>query len=177
GLRTVLRYYDAAEVAWGAEEAEHEREQRPRHLPASEGDTVPYFADSEPAATIEEFPFLGSTVAREPHPALLGGESSGLWRAGQARSLLWERARGELACAEQRPARRDPSGSRRDRPREPDDDHEPRLDRPGLPGLRAPRQPRRRLGRGRTLAGHGGAGPLPERGRGGGRGGGSVDAR
>ena len=97
GLRTVLRYYDAAEVAWAAQEAEREREQRPRHLPASEGDPVPYFADSEPAATIEEFPFLGSTVAREPHPALLGGESSGLWRAGQARSLLWERARGELA--------------------------------------------------------------------------------
>ena len=97
GLRTVLRYYDAAEVAWAAQEAEREREQRPRHLPASEGDTIPYFADSEPAATIEEFPFLGATVAREPHPALLGGESSGLWRAGQARSLLWERARVELA--------------------------------------------------------------------------------
>ena len=97
GLRTVLRYCDAAEVAWAAQEAEREREQRPRHLPASEGDPVPYFADSEPAATIEEFPFLGATVAREPHPALLGGESSGLWRAGQARSLLWERARVELA--------------------------------------------------------------------------------
>src|SRR5437899_610077 len=51
----------------------------------------------ESKVTIEEFPFLSASVAREPHPALLGGESSGLWRAGQARSLLWERARVELA--------------------------------------------------------------------------------
>jgi hypothetical protein len=97
GLRTVLRYYDAAEVAWTAEDAEREREQRPRHIPSAEGGTAPYFADSEAAATIEEFPFLGSTVAREPHPAAFGGEASGLWRPGQARVLLWERARAELA--------------------------------------------------------------------------------
>jgi len=96
GLRTVLRYYDAAEVAWSAAETEHERQQRPRHLPTSEGETVAYFADSEAAATIEEFPFLGTTVAREPHPGLIAGESSGLWRPLQARSLLWERARVEL---------------------------------------------------------------------------------
>jgi len=96
GLRTVLRYYDAAEVAWSALETEHQREQRPRHLPTSEGETLAYFGDSEAAATIEEFPFLGTTVTREPHPALIAGESSGLWRPLQARSLLWEHARVEL---------------------------------------------------------------------------------
>lgn len=95
GLRTVLRYHDAAEVAWAAEEAQRESDRRPRHLPTAESASAPFFADSDAAATIEEFPFLRDAVAREPRPGLVG-ESSGLWRPLQARTLIWGRAREEL---------------------------------------------------------------------------------
>jgi len=95
GLRTVLRYFDAAEVAWAADESLRERERRPRHVPSSEAETAPFFADSEAAATIEEFPFLRSAVSRDPRPGLIG-ESSGLWRPIEARALLWAHGREEL---------------------------------------------------------------------------------
>ena len=96
GLRTVLRYFDAAEVAWAADESVRDRERRPRHLPSSEGEAAPFFADSDAAATIEEFPFLRATVSRDPRPGLVGA-SSGLWRPVQARGLLWTRGGEELA--------------------------------------------------------------------------------
>jgi hypothetical protein len=97
GLRTVLRYYDAGEVAWEAEEDLRERERRPRHVPTAEGEAAPYFSDSEAAATIEQFPFLEATVAHEPTAGVGGvGESSGSWRPVAARGLLWEHAREEL---------------------------------------------------------------------------------
>ena len=95
GLRTVLRYFDAAEVAWAADESLRERERRPRHVPSSEAEPAPFFADSEAAATIEEFPFLRAAVSRDPRPGLIG-ESSGLWRPLQARALLWAHGREEL---------------------------------------------------------------------------------
>ena len=95
GLRTVLRYFDAAEVAWAADESVREHERRPRHLPSSEGQAAPFFADSDAAATIEEFPFLRATVSHDPRPGLVG-ESSGLWRPVQARGLLWSRGGEEL---------------------------------------------------------------------------------
>jgi hypothetical protein len=94
GLRTVVRYYDAAQVAWEAEEQLREREKRPRHVPISEAATAPYFVDGDAETTIFEFPFLKSTVAREPGTGLL--EISGLWRPVQARALLWEKGREEL---------------------------------------------------------------------------------
>jgi hypothetical protein len=94
GFRTVLRYYDAAEVAWDAAEQLRETERRPRHLPSPEGATADYFSDSEAAATIDEFSFLAPTVSREPHRGLI--ESAGRWRPLQARALLWERGREEL---------------------------------------------------------------------------------
>ena len=94
GLRTVLRYHDAAALAWASEEAERERERRPRHMPTRDAATAPYFEDSDVAATIDEFPFLRDTVAHEPSPGLV--ESAGLWRPRQARLLLWERGREEL---------------------------------------------------------------------------------
>jgi hypothetical protein len=96
GLRTVLRYYEAAGVAWAAEEALRERDHRPRHIPVPEAATAPYFANSEAAAVIDEFPFLRPLVVREPRPTVLAGESAGLWRPVPARSLLWERGREEL---------------------------------------------------------------------------------
>ena len=95
GLRTVLRYFDAAEVAWAADESLRERERRPRHVPSSEAAAAPFFADSEAAATIEEFPFLRATVSHDPRPGLVG-ESSGVWRPVEARALLWARGREEL---------------------------------------------------------------------------------
>ena len=95
GLRTVLRYFDAAEVAWAADEALREHERRPRHVPSSEGAAAPFFADSDAAATIDEFPFLRATVSRDPRPGLVG-ESSGLWRPVAARKLLWDHGREEL---------------------------------------------------------------------------------
>ena len=95
GLRTVLRYFDAAEVAWAADESLRERERRPRHVPSSEAEPAPFFADSEAAATIEEFPFLRDAVSRDPRPGLIG-ESSGLWRPIEARALLWAHGREEL---------------------------------------------------------------------------------
>jgi len=93
GLRTVLSYYEGAAVAWASEETQRERERRPRHLPAPE--TASFFGDSEVAALIDRFPFLRATVVRDPAPGLVG-ESSGLWRPRQARTLLWERGREEL---------------------------------------------------------------------------------
>jgi hypothetical protein len=66
GLRTVVRYYDAAEVAWEAEEELRERDKRPRHIPTGEATTAPYFVDTDAEATILEFPFLQETVVREP---------------------------------------------------------------------------------------------------------------
>ena len=97
GLRTVLGYHDAAAVAWASEETEREREGRPRHVPARETATAPYFEDSDVAAAIDQFPFLRDTVAREPTRSLVGGEAAGLWRPHQARGLLRERGREELA--------------------------------------------------------------------------------
>ena len=94
GLRTVVRYYDAAEVAWEADEEHRERDKRPRHIPSSEGTAAPYFVDSDAEATILEFPFLRSTVVREPGTAII--EVSGLWRPVQARALLWEKGREQL---------------------------------------------------------------------------------
>lgn len=93
-LRTVARYFDAAEVAWTAEEDLREREDRPRHIPLGEAAAAPYFAHSDAEAVIFEFPFLRETVVREPGTGLL--EVSGLWRPVQARTLLWERGREEL---------------------------------------------------------------------------------
>ena len=97
GLRTVLRYYDAGEVAWDAEEQLREVARKPRHVPTAESEIVAYFSDSEAAATIDQFPFLRATVAREPSTGVVAGESSGSWRPVQARTLLWEHAREELA--------------------------------------------------------------------------------
>jgi hypothetical protein len=94
GLRTVVRYYDAAEVAWEADEALRERDKRPRHVPSGEATAAPYFAESDAEATIAEFPFLRATVVREPGTGAI--EVSGLWRPVQARTLLWERGREEL---------------------------------------------------------------------------------
>ncbi len=95
GLETVLQYHDAAAVAWASENALRERERRPRHLPASEATTAPFFTDSEAGTAIDEFPFLRDTVVRDPRPGALAGESAGLWRPVQARALLWEHARAE----------------------------------------------------------------------------------
>jgi PDZ domain-containing protein len=97
GLRTVLGYHDAAAVAWTSEETQREREGRPRHVPTREGATAPYFEDSDVAAAIDQFPFLRDTVAREPAHGLVVGESAGLWRPQQARAMLWDRGREELA--------------------------------------------------------------------------------
>ena len=97
GLRTVLGYYDAAGVAWGSEEARRERDRQPRHLPSRDNVAAPYFEDSDVAAAIDEFPFLRDTVVRDPEPGPVGIESAGLWRPLQARALLWEHGREELA--------------------------------------------------------------------------------
>jgi hypothetical protein len=97
GLRTVLRYYDAAAVAWASDEARREQQRQPRHVPSPDGAAAPYFEDSQVAAAIEEFPFLRETVVRDPRPGLLAGESAGLWRPLQARALLWERGHDELS--------------------------------------------------------------------------------
>jgi membrane-associated protease RseP (regulator of RpoE activity) len=96
GLRTVLRYYGAAGVAWDSEERQRESERRPQRLPANQAIPAPFFADSEVATAIDEFPFLRDTVLRDPSPGALLGESSGLWRPVEARRLLWERGRQEL---------------------------------------------------------------------------------
>jgi len=96
GLRTVAGYYEAAAVAWGSEDAERERRGQPRHIPFREGATAPYFEDSDVAEAIERFPFLREAVVREPQSGRIG-ESAGAWRPRQARTLLWERGRDELA--------------------------------------------------------------------------------
>src|SRR5262249_56403307 len=66
GLRAVLRYFAAAEVAWKSIEQQRERDHRPAHLPVPEEMTAEYFEDSAPAAVLEEFPFLTPTIVREP---------------------------------------------------------------------------------------------------------------
>jgi membrane-associated protease RseP (regulator of RpoE activity) len=97
GLRTVLRYYDAAGLLWDAEEQRSEREHMPHHRAANGAAPAPYFNDSQVTATLDEFPFLRATVIREPAPGVLGGESAGLWRPYEARALLWQHGRDELA--------------------------------------------------------------------------------
>jgi hypothetical protein len=96
-LRTVIRYYVGARVAWESEEAVREREHRPRHVPTAEAATAPFFTGSEIEGVLDEFPFLRPTVVRDPSPGVLAGESSGLWRPLPARQLLWEHGREELA--------------------------------------------------------------------------------
>jgi len=96
GLRTVLRYYDAAGAAWASAEAERESARRPRHVATAETVSAPYFEGSDVAAAIDEFPFLRETVVREPGPGLVAGESAGAWRPLQARALLWQHGRDEL---------------------------------------------------------------------------------
>lgn len=100
-LRDVLRYFDAAAIAWKATEAERERTRLARHLPMPEEATAPYFEESSEALVIEQFPFLAGTVAREPKPGRFT-ESSGAWRAIQARAILWAHGREELARLEGR---------------------------------------------------------------------------
>ncbi len=95
GLDTVLRYHDAAAVAWVAAEADRERTRRPAHVPVAEDTAAPFFTDSEANATIDAFPFLHEVVARDPAPGALAGEEAGLWRPLRARALLWEHARAE----------------------------------------------------------------------------------
>ncbi len=96
GLRTVLRYYEAGAVAWNADEALRERARLPRHVPTSEAAAAPYFADSEAATAIDEFPFLRAAVVRDPSPGPIAGESAGLWRPLEARALLWQHGREEF---------------------------------------------------------------------------------
>jgi hypothetical protein len=97
GFRTVLRYYDAAEVAWDAELRQRERDRRPRHLPAPDNMPATFFTSSEEAAVIDEFPFLRETVTREPSATVILSESSGYWRPIAARRLLWSHGGQELA--------------------------------------------------------------------------------
>jgi hypothetical protein len=94
GLETVLRYHDAAAVAWSAEDATRERERRSRRLPSPESMVAPFFTDSDEESAIEAFPFLQATVVRPPSRGMVG-ESAGLWRPVQARTLLWDGARAE----------------------------------------------------------------------------------
>jgi hypothetical protein len=100
GLHTILRYHVAAGVAWMAEESLRERDRRPRHFPAGEATVAPFFADSDVASTIEDFPFLRQTVVQDPGPGVVGGETAGLWRPVEARTLLWTHAREEQARLE-----------------------------------------------------------------------------
>jgi hypothetical protein len=101
GLRGVLRYFDAAEVAWNAVETERDRRRLARHLPMPDETTAPYFEDSPAALVLEQFPFLRATVERDPSPGRFV-ESAGLWRPLQARTILWAHGREELARVEGR---------------------------------------------------------------------------
>jgi PDZ domain-containing protein len=94
GIETVLRYHDAAAVAWDSEDAARERERRSSRLPTPDAMTAPFFTDSEEESAIEAFPFLRATVARQPAPGVIG-ESAGLWRPVEARKALWDAARTE----------------------------------------------------------------------------------
>jgi hypothetical protein len=89
-LRSVLRYYEGAVVAWDAIEGDRERERLSRKLPVAESMTRPYFGDSPVASLLDEFDFLEATIARQPSGGQLI-EASGLWRPVWARLLLWER--------------------------------------------------------------------------------------
>jgi len=89
-MRSVLRYYEGAVLAWDAMEGNREREHLSRKLPIPDSLAVPYFTDSPVASLIDEFAFLDATVARRPSGGRLV-EASGLWRPVWARVLLWER--------------------------------------------------------------------------------------
>ena len=89
-LRSVMRYYEGAVVAWEAIEGNREREHLSRKLPVPDSMTQPFFTDSPVASLLEEFDFLDATVARQPTGGRLV-EASGLWRPVWARLLLWER--------------------------------------------------------------------------------------
>jgi membrane-associated protease RseP (regulator of RpoE activity) len=89
-MRSVLRYYEGAVLAWDAIEGNREREHLSRKLPVPDSLSVPYFTDSPVASLIDEFTFLDATVGRRPSGGRLV-EASGLWRPVWARLLLWER--------------------------------------------------------------------------------------
>jgi hypothetical protein len=89
-MRSVLRYYEGAVLAWDAIEGNREREHLSRKLPVPDSLAVAYFTDSQVASLIDEFTFLDATVARRPSGGRLV-EASGLWRPVWARLLLWER--------------------------------------------------------------------------------------
>jgi hypothetical protein len=89
-MRSVLRYYEGAVIAWDAIEGNREREHLSRKLPVPDSLAVAYFTDSQVASLIDEFTFLDATVARRPSGGRLV-EASGLWRPVWARLLLWER--------------------------------------------------------------------------------------
>ena len=89
-MRSVLRYYEGAVIAWDAIEGNREREHLSRKLPVPDSLAAPYFTDSPVASLIDEFTFLDATVARRPSGGRLV-EASGLWRPVWARLLLWER--------------------------------------------------------------------------------------
>ncbi|HEV7735732.1 MAG TPA: PDZ domain-containing protein [Candidatus Binatia bacterium] len=94
-LRRVVRYYEAAAVAWEAVEGSNELDRRGRRMPVAENATVPYFTDSPQAAVIDEFDFLSATVSSEPSRSRFV-EASGRWRPVWARILLWERGNREV---------------------------------------------------------------------------------
>jgi len=89
-LKSVARYYEGAEVAWGAIEGDREQERRSRRLPVPDNLAVPYFSDSPVASLLDEFTFLEGTIARQPR-GISVVEASGMWRPVWARLLLWER--------------------------------------------------------------------------------------
>lgn len=89
-MRSVMRYYEGAAIAWEAIEGDREREHLSRKLPVPDSLAVPYFTDSPVASLVDEFDFLDATVARRPAGGRLV-EASGLWRPMWARLLLWER--------------------------------------------------------------------------------------
>jgi hypothetical protein len=97
-LALLLRYHEAAVVAWESEEALRERDRRPRRYPMARAAAAPYLPGSAVAAAIAGFPFLEATVERPPGPGVLVGGRAGLWRPVEARALLWERARAEQAA-------------------------------------------------------------------------------
>lgn len=94
-LRVALRPFEAAQVAWTAIEGDREEQRRTRRIPMAEEAGAPYFQDSQAAAVLDEFPFLRSTVVQEPKTGMI--ETAGSWRPVQARQLLWEHGRTQLA--------------------------------------------------------------------------------
>ncbi len=87
----IVDYYRTAEKMW---RFKAEKSRQLRYDRRMLGKPLPYFSDSEVERWISRYPFLESTIIREPREVtfVMPGEGSGLWDCDRAMELIWSKA-------------------------------------------------------------------------------------